>query len=280
MERVKMIQQWKSVFVLLLMSTATFAADVVLPPGVVKPQFFDKQSIKVISYQKTSSGLNVWQVEKGLTKTIFYTTQDNKVLMSGVLWDAATGVNLSDVYIPIAVVDAATEKPVLGNFSHDKPSDAIVSVSSLVGIKEGRGAIDKTLYIIFDPRCPHCDAVYKNTREFVKNGGSIKWIPCTVLGNLANGAAIVAGILESKDMVAALASAMGRQSVGKNPSTSTLKAIAANEAYFFAAFEHNRSAGAAGVPVAFFEKQSGEPQMVGSIDDPELLPRILRDIKH
>ena len=280
----KLLKCLSGVAVLILVCVGALAAELALPPGVVKPVFFDKQGIKVVGYQKGVAGFNVWQVEKGSVKTVFYTSADNKILMSGVLWDAATGANISDQYIPDKVVASAAPSPVpqavAGGFSHDKASEAIIGVSKLVGIKEGRGAIDKTLYIIFDPRCTHCDAVYKNTRDYVRRGGSIKWIPTTVLGDVANGAALIAGILEARDPVTALAAAMGKSVGGKSPSQATSKAIADNEAYFFAAFERNKNAGAAGVPVAFFEKQDGSPQMVGSIDDDVLLPKILNDVKH
>lgn len=267
-----------------------------IPAGVVKPAFFDKEGIKVLSYQKGVGGLNVWQVEKGKTKTVFYTTADNKVLMSGVLWDAGSGGNLSDAYITqemIASTAAASasqgaapapqinEQAVAEQHrgSATKPSEAIKAVSVLKGIKEGRAPIDKTLYIIFDPRCPYCHSVYKKTREYVKNGGTIKWIPTTVLGDAGTGARMVAAILQAKDPVQALGESFTQRAVKETPSNDTRQAISDNENYFFAAFDKNKGAGQPGVPVAFFETKNGMPQMVASIDDDALLKRIFADIK-
>lgn len=266
--------------VLVLYGLNAAAADVSkLPPGVKKPAFFDKEGISVLSYQKGPSGLHVWKVERQGVRTVLYTTADNKTLISGVMWDAATGTNLSDGFItpdvaaPQAQVDAS-------QFSPDKVPDAIKGISTLVGVKEGRGTLDKTLYIIFDPRCPHCHDVYAKTRQFVAKGGTIKWIPVTVLGRSPDGVQEVAGILQSTSPERALASTMaGKPVVITNPSAQTIKTISENEAYFWAAFDRNKAAGTPGVPVAFFVTNQGVPQMVGGIDDDILLNQIFTDIK-
>jgi hypothetical protein len=258
------------------------------PAGVVKPAFFDKQGITVTGYQKGASGLNVWQVEKGSTKTVFYTTADNKTLISGIFWDAESGANLSDAYIPdsaklspdAAVVPQERVELQAANSGPSKISAAISGISKLTGITEGKAAPDKTLYIIFDPRCPYCHGAYTKTREYVKKGGTIKWIPTTVLGQSGDGATLVADILQSKDPVAAMAKTIGKKGRGAAfPNVETMKALRENEEYFFAAFDANPSLGQPGVPVAFFETQAGKPQMVVNVDDPVLLSNILKDIK-
>lgn len=276
------------IFMALLPALASAQAPVAGAPA--QPGFFAKQGIKVLSYQKGAGGLNVWQVQRGLTKTVLYTTPDNKVLLSAVLWDAATGSNLSDAYITRDMVVAQADKAGLatapaaivdsGNYSPTKVSDAIKGISTLTGIKEGGAPIDKTLYIIFDPRCPYCHSVYKKTRQFVKDGGTIKWIPTTLLGNRSAGGMMVADMLQSRKPLRALDDAMLKQTPGTTaPTAATQKTIDENEAYFFAAFDKNKSAGAVGVPVAFFETKSGAPQMVSGIDDDALLKQILTDIK-
>lgn len=279
---------------LMLMLVPIFAHSqtVALPSGVVKPAYFDRKGIKVIAYQKGVSGLNIWQVEKGSTKTVFYSTPDNKVLMSGVLWDSATGANISDAYITAEMM-ANPEKlaeevhfwelPAVpmkeGVFGPKITSEAIKNIAPLVGVKEGRGTIDKTLYIMFDPRCPYCHSVYNKTRAYVKAGGTIKWLPVVVLGDKANGMRLVADILQARDPAAAMVKVLGKRVGAATADASTTKVVQDNEAYFFAAFERNKAVGQAGVPVAFFETKTGEPQMVSGIDDDELLKRILADIK-
>lgn len=262
-----------------LVAMAQTPAPITLPAGVVKPAFFDKQGIRVLGYQKGASGLNIWQVEKGATKTVFYSTPDNKTLMSGVLWEADSGKNVSDAYITSDMIASVAPQTPVGTGTPGKPSEAIAGLSALTGIKEGKASIDKTLYIVIDPRCPYCHNVYNKTRAFVKAGGTIKWLPSTVLGDNASGARLVAEVLEAKDPVRSLASVIGKKTGGIQPSAQTMKVIAENEAYFYAAFQRNKSAGQPGVPVAFFETKDGSPQMVSNLDDDELLKRIFTDIK-
>jgi len=281
-----------------------------LPSGVTVPPFFAKQGIEVMSYQKGAGGLHVWYVKRGATKTVLYTTPDNKVLLSAVLWDSATGQNVSNVYItpdlvisnadrnllssiPVAAaslpattpaaqaVPAATKSQ--DGYSPNKPSDAIKGIATLAGIKEGKADIDKTLYIMFDPRCPYCHSVYKKTRQWVARGGSVKWIPTTVLGNKGQAAKLVASIMQASNPVFELSLMMTDPSRSKQNGVAangaTMKLIDENEAYFFSAFEKNAGAGPAGVPVAFFDTKAGMPQMVAGIDDDKLLSQIFSDIK-
>lgn len=237
----------------------------------VKPEFFEKAGIKVVSSQVGPSGLTVWRVEKAGTQTVFYTTSDGKTLMSGVLWDAKTGANLSDAFIP----DAAAKK------SQSGIPDAIRDIDTLVGFKEGKGPAARTLFIMFDPRCPHCHNVFKKTRAFVSSGGTIKWIPLTILGRKEEGAKLVADILQSGSSQKVFAEIMsGSRRIGStSPNQGTLKAIVENEAYFFSAFDAHPDAGTAGVPVAFFMQRDGRPQMVAGIDDDALLSQIMKDMK-
>ena len=265
----------------LFIPALAFAEKVTLPSGVVAPAFFAKQGIDVTGYKKISSGLNVWYVKKDETKTVFYTTPDNKVLISGVMWDAASGANLSDSYITkdlsVSKSGGQAQKP--EQVQGSAGSAEILGVASLTGVKEGNASADKTLYIVFDPRCPYCHNVYKKTRDFVKSGGTIKWLPVTVLGDNANGMRLVAQIMQSKNPVAALGTVMGKKTGGETANMETQKTLAQNEAYFFSAFSKNKGAGAPGVPVAFFETADGAPQMVAGVDDDILLKRIYKDIK-
>lgn len=257
-------------------------AEIALPSGVVKPPFFDKNGITVLSFQKGPSGLNVWKAERNGVRTIFYTTADNKTLVSGLMWDARTGTNLSDAFITPDIQTTPTNaQPAIdtSQFSPDKIPDAIKGIDALIGIKEGNGGPAATLYIIFDPRCPHCHAAYRKTRQFVAGGGTIKWIPVTVLGRPDEGVRLVADILQASNPVQGLAAAMAGKNVGSKPSPQTLKTIIENEAYFWAAFDRNKTAGMAGVPVAFFVTKQGVPQMVGGVNDDILLHQVLTEVK-
>lgn len=248
--------------------------------GVVVPPFFEKQGITVLSYEKGPSGLNVWRVERNGARTVFYTTADNKTLISGIMWDAKSGENLSDRFIT-ADVQSAQPQPTVdaSQFSPGKVPDAIKGIDNLAGVKEGKAGMDKTLYIMFDPRCPHCHMTYKKTRQFVASGGTIKWIPVGVLGNPSEAAAMTAGILQASNPAQALAAAMAGNNPRATPDARTQKALAESEAYFWAAFDRNKAAGTPGVPVAFFTTKQGVPQMVGGVDDDILLQQILTEMR-
>lgn len=270
----------KVVFLMIapLLSAWALAAPA-LPPGVVPPPFFERQGVAVLTYEKGPSGLHVWKVERNGVKTVFYTTADQKTLISGIMWDAKTGTNLSDAFITPDMTSAPSPgaAPEGAQFAPGKIPEAIKGIEMLAGVREGKAGPGKTLYIMFDPRCPHCKAVYRKTRDFVASGGTIKWIPVTTLGRPEEGARLVADILQASSPVKALAQA--GKAGGTAPSPQTLAAITQNEAYFWAAFDRNKAAGQAGVPVAFFVTKQGVPQMVGAIDDDILLGQILAELK-
>jgi len=271
------------ILVLMISGIARAASgEIALPAGVTKPAFFEKQGIQVMIFQKGPGGLNIWKVEKNGARSVFYTTPDNKVLISGVMWDAATGSNLSDALLTpdlsLAPPVGSASAPVL---AAGQLPDAIKGIDNLTGIKEGKGGIDRTLYIIFDPRCTHCHAVFEKSRQFVSQGGTIKWIPVTVLGRQSS-VAPVAYILQDPSPLKALSAALTvgyKASVPIVPTPETVRAIAENEAYFWAAFERNPGAGQTGVPVGFFLSKEGAPQMVGELDNDVLLKRIFSDMK-
>jgi hypothetical protein len=277
------------------------AKAIALPAGVVKPGFFDAHGIRVLNWQRGVGGLNVWQVERNGMQTVLYSTQDNKTLISGVLWDAATGGVQSDAYITPAMTSPENVARINGasavmqaagdvgapaaqaalprSASQQGEAQSIAGVASLAGIKEGRASVGKTIYIMFDPRCPHCRNVFDQSRDFVAHGGTIKWLPVTVLGNQADGLNRVAAILQAKDPALAMKVVEHSAMVGQQQvSPSTVSAVSANEAYFWAAFTRNPGAGTPAVPVAFFQDRSGAPQMVSDLDDPALLKRIFEEV--
>jgi thiol:disulfide interchange protein DsbG len=276
---------------------------IALPVGVVEPAFFGAHGIRVLNWQRGVGGLNVWQVDRNGMQTVFYSTPDNKTLISGVLWDAATGAVQSDAYITTAmaapenvaringaagVIEAVNAQPAVQTPAQStvqapaaagEVTQSISGVAALTGVKEGRGSAAKTIYIMFDPRCPHCRNVYENSRDFVQHGGTIKWLPVTVLGDSADGLNRVAAIIQAKDPLSAMNVVEHSAMIGpQNVLPSTVSAVGANEAYFWAAYNRNPGAGTPGVPVAFFQDRNGAPQMVSDIDDPALLKRIFEEM--
>lgn len=241
-------------------------------------------------------GLTAWTVEKGGRRFVFYTTADAQALFMGVVWDATTGRNLSDqfapasarsvmqTFMPPAAVPQAIQQPVpqadippVAAFDGDYKgaiSESMKTVNSLAGVTEGKGGIADTLYIIIDPRCPYCRLAYNNTREYVKKGRTIKWIPAVALGNSATGLPLAATILQSKDKTV-LERVLGRhEQIATQPTSATEEALRNNLAFLFAAFEANGGQ-AAGVPVAFFiDRRTGSPRMMTGVSERVVLEDI------
>jgi len=233
-------------------------------------------------------GLTAWTVEKGGRKLVLYTTADTQALFTGVVWDAATGRNLSDQFIPgnamvaaqlMAVPPVAAEQSGVraaafdGKFTGTIP-ESMATVDSLAGVKEGKGGIADTLYIIVDPRCPYCRKAYNITREYVKKGYTIKWIPIVALGDPANGLPLAATILQSKDKDVVERVLGKHEQIRTQPTKETEEALSISLAFMFAAFEQNGGQ-QAGVPVAFFiDRRTGKPRMMTGVSEMVVLEDI------
>jgi thiol:disulfide interchange protein DsbG len=231
-----------------------------------------------------AGGLTAWTLEKNGRRVVLYTTPDVGAIISGVVWDAATGQNLSDQFVvkPAGLpVGAATAVPSLqplaqpdrgalvGPYSGAIP-ESIKAIDSLAGIKEGKGAAADTLYVIFDPRCSYCRAAYQQTRAYVKRGFSIKWIPAMALGNQAEGIRLGATVLQAKpgQQAEMLRRVLGnKEEITTEPTKASQEALARNLEFFFAAFQNNRVE-QAGVPAAFFlDKRTGKPRMMTGVSE-------------
>jgi hypothetical protein len=227
-------------------------------------------------------GLTAWTVEKAGRKVVLYTTSDAQAIFAGVVWDAATGRNLSDQFIsgndaitaqPMVIPPVAAEQPGVraaaafdGKFTGDIP-ESMKTVDSLAGVKEGKGGIADTLYIIIDPRCPYCRKAYNITREYVKKGYTIKWIPVVALGDPANGLPLAATILQSKDKDVVERVLGKHEQIKTQPTKETEEALRTSLAFMFAAFEKNGGQ-QAGVPVAFFiDHRTGKPRMMTGVSE-------------
>ena len=237
-----------------------------------------------------AGGLTAWTVEKNGRRVVLYTTADGQAIISGVVWESLSGRNLSDQFVPGG--PAGVRPPLLGGSNAPAPQaaasaaampgaalvgkysgaipESIKAIDSLAGIKEGKGGQADTLYVIFDPRCPYCRKAYTFTREYVKRGFTIKWIPAVVLGNPPQGTALAATILQatSQQQADALRRVLGnKEEVASQPTKATIEALDRNAAFFFAAFQNNRVE-QAGVPAAFFlDKRTGKPRMMTGISE-------------
>ncbi len=208
---------------------------------------------------------------------MLYTTSDAHAIFTGVVWDAATGRNLSDQFIPgaqpIAASPIAPEQPGVraaaafdGKFTGPIP-ESMKTVDSLAGITEGKGGIADTLYIIVDPRCPYCRKAYSITRQYVQKGYTIKWIPAVALGDPVNGLPLAATILQSKDKKVVERLLGKHEQIRTQPTKETEEALRSSLAFMRAAFAHNGGQ-QPGVPVAFFiDRRTGKPRMTTGVSE-------------
>jgi len=236
-----------------------------------------------------AGGLTAWTVEKNGRRVVLYTTADGQAIISGIVWESLSGRNLSDTVFPNglpnvkaplggsgsgavapqAAASATQGAALVGKYSGPIP-ESIMTIDTLAGIKEGKGGQADTLYVIFDPRCPYCRKAYDFTREYVKRGFTIKWIPAVVLGNSSQGIALAATLLQAAPQQQAdtLRRVLGnKEEVASQPTKATIEALDRNAAFFFAAFQNNRVE-QAGVPAAFFlDKRTGKPRMMTGISE-------------
>jgi len=246
-----------------------------------------------------AGGLTAWTVEKNGHRVVLYTTSDSQAIISGVVWDSMTGRNLSDTFnaatlsiappvggvaapamSPVPVVAPASVAPTLpalvGKYSGPIP-ESIKAIDSLTGIKEGSGGQADTMYVIFDPRCPYCRKAYATTRDYVKRGFTIKWIPTLALGNPEQGRPMAATVLQAKagDQADVLRRVLGNhEEMHTVPTKATDEALDRSLSFFFAAFKTN-GLDQAGVPVAFFlDKHTGKPRMMTGVSEAPVIQAI------
>ena len=237
-------------------------------------------------------GITQWTVISKSGKPVqLYTTPDGKALFSGVVWNLETGQNVTDaLMVPPSgsdpnfaarlpqVVAPGTPKSNLVSGPNALPSafdgkaptqipEAIRLVDGLAGYKEGKGGPADTLYVIIDPRCPYCRRAYLNTREYVKNGATIKWIPTAALGRPEQGLPLAATILRANnpDVVARVLG--NHEQIGTPPTDFELKQLDSSLDFMFEAFKQNNEPNP-GVPVAFFiDRRSGKARMMMGVSE-------------
>jgi hypothetical protein len=151
-----------------------------------------------------------------------------------------------------------------GKFSGAVPESMKV-VDALKGVKEGTGKISDTLYVIFDPRCSSCRALYNSSRDYVKKGATIKWIPVVALGDPENGEQLAATILQSNDQDAIRRVLGNHEPIKTKPTQATKATLNKNLDFMFDAYEQSGGM-APGVPVAFYvNHRTGKPAMMINI---------------
>ena len=238
-------------------------------------------------------GLTAWKVvSKSGSPVVFITTEDGRVVINGNIWSLDSKENITPTLSmfqtsPTEAIatnanqqtssteQATTQKTgaLSGKYVGEVP-ESIKTVASLAGFKEGNGDVANTLYIIIDPRCQYCHKAFSLTREYVKRGFSIKWIPTIALGNPTVGEPLASALIHAKNAQEFDDILNQKIKPTVKPNQKDLEDMAKSLDFMFAAFEQNNQ-GSAGVPVAFFlDQRTKQPKMLMGVSEQPILDEI------
>ncbi|MBJ8931586.1 thioredoxin domain-containing protein [Citrobacter freundii] len=156
-----------------------------------------------IIFEGTSNidGVKKWIVNTNGSDKTLYSAGNFPVVFTGDGFDIYSGKSLKEEN---DFKTTATETKVK-NFAFSKDytgpiPDGLKILENMPAYTEGDGVPQKTLYIFFDPQCPWCHKAYSNTRQYVKKGYSIKWLPVDIVGGDGS-RALAALLLAASDPV-------------------------------------------------------------------------------
>lgn len=128
-------------------------------------------------------GVKKWIVNtNGTDKTVF-SAGNIPVVFTGDGFDIKSGKSLkdeNDLNPPLSERNVKSFA-FMNDYTGLVP-DGLNILERMPNYTEGEGGALKTLYIFFDPQCPWCHKAYNETRKYVKNGHSIKWLPVDIVG--------------------------------------------------------------------------------------------------
>lgn len=265
------------------------------PKGMAIMQQFGK----VVHSQALSDGITAWVIEKNQKRIIFYTSPNYELLISGQVWNAKTKLNISKT---LAKHVQNSEQPLLQKMQNstlnnvgptnllassqinkinvNTPTpESILMLDQLSGVKENKQNPRDTLYIVIDPRCPYCQKTYSQSRDYIANGKSIKWIPAIVLGQSDKALEAASYLLQTSNATVALEDVLKHKKWATTiASSNTLKSLQRNRDYFYLAVEKN-AVTPAGVPLAFFfDKRTQKARILTGIHHPAIMQDVFKGI--
>lgn len=235
------------------------------------PAFLKERGAQVIEVTPAPGGMKAYTAIKDGKPIVLYTSPDGSVTFVGVLFDSATGKNLSDPFVErsqaligkaVAAASTAPAAPAAAAKTVAAPMSSAGGIAKhfysneVAGVMEGQASPEGTTYVFFDPRCPYCHALFNNTRAVAKQGAAIKWIPVNTLG--PQGVPMSAEVLRNgMPGMEALARGAVR---GVEPSVMERERIQANTAFFGAVV---RQVGKdAATPTIVFQAPNGKITVV------------------
>lgn len=246
---------------------------------------------EVVSHEAVEgSSMTAWLIKLKDTgeQALFYTTKDGKTMAAGTLWDTKTGnpitTKLQEQFVTQGADIATAESPQSGDEPDLTPGQAIGKwdqeipevfnvLDKLGGFKEDPSVSPAdTVYMIYDPRCPYCDELFRVTRDvdLKAKGVTIKWLPAIALGMTDANDPVVGQAaygLQAKtieDFALTFTAPKGAKPTVDNITDEQAAALDANLSLLHEA--SNRTFGEdapKSVPAAFYlDKRNGQPRMV------------------
>lgn len=279
----------------------------------------DPESIKskighmgeVLDYEVIpSTGLTAWKIKpEGLDRQfIFYTTANGKALLTGSIWDATTGTEISSgiklvqdsmLYnqeagkadadaeaentgaesgVDLSAISIDGNGEAIGEYKGEMPF-IIDLVNEMKGFKTNEAKPADTVYVFYDPRCPVCNEAFDKIDliDLKKRNIAVKWLPTTALGNNEDGQKRAAVALQSKDPKDFKASMKGTKSAD-SVSELEIEYLADNLQVLVAATHEVPAYGKdynIKVPAALYmNKTTGVPKLLFGITDDKALKTI------
>ncbi|MGX9960593.1 thiol:disulfide interchange protein DsbG [Xanthomonas euvesicatoria] len=155
------------------------------------------QGAQITKAFMSESGLKAIVADNGRKRQLFYVAPNGKYLISGTIYDSVGGnVTSNDVVRGGIVGDGSVER------LSDAEREVLWSrIEKLNWIAEGSG--DRIVYVVFDPTCPYCHALWTKIQVEAKAGhAQVRWLPVAILSEESKN--LAAAIYQSKDASAAL----------------------------------------------------------------------------
>ncbi len=244
------MQRWT---LALLGGLAAGAAQAAEPPAVVQNVL--RPGMKLVKSFEAPAGLTGYLISAEGHTAVLYVTPDGKHAVVGQMLDEQ-GNNLTAdqvaKYMPASDYQGAWQK-----------------AQKATWIAEGAENPKSIVYVLFDPYCPYCHALWQAAQAYESAGLQVRWIPVAYLH--PDSAATAAAILESKDPAKALEKHESNFEDGGigptlDPKPKDLKAIEANTKMM-------QEIGAQGTPAVLY-KANGKVKLVTGMPKLSQLPQI------
>ncbi len=251
---------------------------------------------RIINSKYLGDGVTAWVVERDKKRVILYTSPNQELIMAGLAWNAKTKANLTDSLVPMLQNGSvnASGKNLKPDFSPSIATDTKPKIEKLIvpnttppdvqkmaqlpGVKEGKGNDVDTLYIVFDYRSSFCQQFYQISREYVKKGYSIKWLPAILMGEDEKAYQVFAYLLQN-NQATTLQKILNEKQMHLGVANQDVRQqLKSNKDFFFSANQAHQIK-EPGIPTAFFyDKRLGRVRPVLGIAQPNVLKDALAGI--